>query len=58
MPAAPLPRPVAAADVLAAQDHVTPVIGEARTPFFSALIGERPLLPGPDAHPGRHTSAQ
>ncbi|MFF4121619.1 hypothetical protein ACFY0P_50705 [Streptomyces sp. NPDC001714] len=47
------------ADVLAAaQARETPVIGDAQTPFFSALIGERSLLPGPDAHLGRHTSAQ
>ncbi|WP_327714179.1 NAD(P)H-binding protein [Streptomyces sp. NBC_00490] len=47
-----------AANVLAAQDRVTPVIGDAQSPFFGALIGERTLLPGPDAHLGRHTMAQ
>ncbi|SNX66452.1 hypothetical protein SAMN06272735_8319 [Streptomyces sp. TLI_55] len=35
-----------------------PLIGEAQTPFFGALIGERTPLPGPDAHSGRHTMAQ
>jgi hypothetical protein len=39
-----------AADVLAARDRVTPVIGDAQTPFFGALVGERTLMPGPDAH--------
>lgn len=47
-----------AADVLAAQDRVTPVIGDAQTPFFGALIGERTLMPGPDAPVGHHTLAQ
>ncbi|MDQ0605352.1 hypothetical protein QF037_009697 [Streptomyces canus] len=40
------------------QDRMTPVIGDAQTPFFGALIEERTLLPGPDAHLGRHTMAQ
>jgi len=44
--------------VLAAQNRVTPVIGDAQTPVFSALIGEQTPLPAPAAHPGRHTSAQ
>lgn len=44
-----------AADVLAAQDRAAPVIGDAQTPFFGALLV---LLPGPDAHLGRRTLAQ
>lgn len=34
------------------------MIGGAQTPLFGPLIGERALLPGPDARPGRHTLAQ
>ncbi|MCL6669337.1 hypothetical protein [Streptomyces panaciradicis] len=47
-----------AADVLAGQDRVTPVIGDVQTPSLVALIRERTLLPGPDARLGRHTTAQ
>ena len=36
--------------MIAAEDRVTPVIGDAQTPFFGALIGERTPMPGPDAH--------
>ncbi|WP_030181597.1 SDR family oxidoreductase [Streptomyces sp. NRRL S-813] len=35
-----------------------PVIADAQAPFFGAVLEERALLPGPDAHLGHHTFTQ
>ncbi|MFH9090147.1 SDR family oxidoreductase [Streptomyces sp. NPDC017673] len=35
-----------------------PVIADARAPFFGAVLQERALLPGPDAHVGHQTFSQ
>ncbi|MFE9622888.1 SDR family oxidoreductase [Streptomyces sp. NPDC006527] len=48
----------ATAELLTALRRTDPVIADARAPFFGAVLEERTLLPGPDAHLGRHTFAQ
>ncbi|MER5366546.1 SDR family oxidoreductase [Streptomyces sp. NPDC002722] len=46
------------AELLGALGRPGPVIADARTPFFGAVLEERALLPGPGARLGRHTFAQ
>jgi uncharacterized protein YbjT (DUF2867 family) len=48
----------ATAELLTALGRPRPVIADARAPFFGAVLGERALLPGPDAHLGHHTFTQ
>jgi uncharacterized protein YbjT (DUF2867 family) len=48
----------ATAELLTTLGRPRPVIADARAPFFGAVLGERALLPGPDAHLGHHTFAQ
>ncbi|QIY66152.1 NAD-dependent epimerase/dehydratase family protein [Streptomyces sp. RPA4-2] len=40
----------ATAEVLTARGRPRPVITDTRAPFFGAVLGERALLPRPDAH--------
>ncbi|GGS99736.1 SDR family oxidoreductase [Streptomyces chromofuscus] len=46
------------AELLTALGRPGPVIADARAPFFGAVLEERALLPGPDAHVGHHTFTQ
>lgn len=48
----------ATAELLAALGRPGPVIADARTPFFGAVLQERALLPGPDAHVGHQRFTQ
>jgi uncharacterized protein YbjT (DUF2867 family) len=48
----------ATAELLAARGRTKPVIADAAVPFFGAVLEERALLPGPDAHLGHPTFAQ
>jgi uncharacterized protein YbjT (DUF2867 family) len=45
----------ATGELLAVLGRTGPVVADARAPFFGAVVGERALLPGPDAHLGHHT---
>ncbi|WP_234357153.1 hypothetical protein [Streptomyces sp. NBRC 110028] len=45
-------------ELLTALGRPRPVVADARAPFFGAVLGERALLPGPDAHLGHHTFTQ
>ncbi|MEU9336589.1 NAD(P)H-binding protein [Streptomyces sp. NPDC048290] len=53
-----VPLEDATAALLTALGGHGPVVADPRAPFFGAVLGERALLPGPDAHLGRHTFAQ
>ncbi|MBT2408991.1 hypothetical protein J7I94_00200 [Streptomyces sp. ISL-12] len=48
----------ATVELLARLGRTGPVIPDPRTPFFGAVLQERTLLPGPDAHLGNHSFAQ
>ncbi|MGW2457995.1 SDR family oxidoreductase [Streptomyces sp. NPDC001356] len=48
----------ATADLLTSLGRPDPVIADARAPFFGAVLGERALLPGPDAHAGHQAFTQ
>ncbi|MGW7622960.1 hypothetical protein ACWGLG_45625 [Streptomyces antimycoticus] len=48
----------ATAELLTALGRPRPVIADARAPIFGAVLGERALLSGPDAHLGHHTFTQ
>ncbi|MFJ4624388.1 SDR family oxidoreductase [Streptomyces sp. NPDC088812] len=45
-------------ELLATTGRTGPVTTDARAPFFGAVLRERTLLPGPDAHLGHHTFTQ
>ena len=45
----------ATGQLLAVLGRTGPVVADARAPFFCAVVGERALLTGPDAHLGHHT---
>ncbi|MFD7401939.1 SDR family oxidoreductase [Streptomyces sp. NPDC059866] len=47
-----------AAKLLAARGDLRDVVADVHAPFFGAEIGERALLPAPDAHVGHETFAQ
>ncbi|TXS41770.1 SDR family oxidoreductase [Streptomyces sp. OR43] len=46
------------AELLGVLGRPGPVIADARTPFFGAVLAERALLPGPGAHLGHQTFTQ
>ncbi|MER6682013.1 SDR family oxidoreductase [Streptomyces olivaceoviridis] len=46
------------AELLTSRGRSGPVIADAQSPFFGAVLQERALLPGPDAHVGHQTFAQ
>jgi uncharacterized protein YbjT (DUF2867 family) len=46
------------AELVTALGRTGRVVADARIPFFGALVTERTLLPGPDAHLGHHTFSQ
>ncbi|MFD7711662.1 hypothetical protein [Streptomyces sp. NPDC059786] len=46
------------AELPAVPDRPGRVVADPRAPFFGAVLAERALLPGPDAHVGPHTFAQ
>ncbi|MFJ8357222.1 SDR family oxidoreductase [Streptomyces sp. NPDC093984] len=48
----------ATAELLTALGRTDPLITDAQVPFFGAVLEERTLLPGPDAHLGHHTFAE
>lgn len=48
----------ATAALLSTLGRTDPVVADTRAPFFGAMVEERALLPGPDAHLGHHTFAQ
>ncbi|MEU1342003.1 NAD(P)H-binding protein [Streptomyces sp. NPDC005827] len=48
----------ATSELLTTLGRPGPVIADARSSFFGALLEERALLPGPDAHSGHHTFTQ
>jgi uncharacterized protein YbjT (DUF2867 family) len=46
------------AELLTSLGRPGPVIADAQAPFFGAVLEERALLTGPDAHLGHHTFTQ
>ncbi|WP_308038941.1 hypothetical protein [Streptomyces sp. PSKA30] len=46
------------AKLLAARSNMRDVVADVHAPFFGTEIGERTLLPAPDAHLGHETFAQ
>jgi uncharacterized protein YbjT (DUF2867 family) len=46
------------AKLLAARGYLRAVVSDAHTPFFGAMLGQRALLPGADAHLGHETFSE